>query len=138
MCLNLTNGSEVTIVQSCRYCWKFWFELKEVTYRLRTLGLNEARSKGMLNIKVIGNYIDSLRRVKTQNFDVGRMKWEGLKLKGFLSYDFELESIFKFPLVFMICFLMQYKCMMTCNMSVLYIPHQRKKLIKSIMHTHSQ
>jgi hypothetical protein len=130
MCLNLTNGSEVTIVQSCQYCWKFWFELKEVTYRLRTLGLNEARSKGMLNIKVIGNYIDSLRRVKTQNFDVGRMKWEGLKLKGFLSYDFELESIFKFPLVFMVCFLMQYECMMSFNMSVLYVLIQKKIFAK--------
>jgi hypothetical protein len=98
MCLNLTNDSEVTIVQSYRYCWKYWFELKEATYRLRTLGLNEAGSKGMPNIKVIGNYINSLKRVKTQNFDIERTKWKGLKLKGFLSYDIELESIFlSFP-----------------------------------------
>jgi hypothetical protein len=45
----------------------------------------------MLNIKVIGNCINSLKRVKTQNFDIGRTKQEGLKLKGFLSYDFKLE-----------------------------------------------
>jgi hypothetical protein len=54
------------------------------------------------------------------------MKREGLKLKGFLSYDFELESIFKFLLVFMVCFLMQYDSMMSCNMSVLSVPHQKK------------
>jgi hypothetical protein len=120
--------SEVTIIQSCRYCWKFQFEPKEVTYRPRTLGINEARSIGMLNIKIIGNYINSLKRVKTHNFDVGRTKREGLKLKGFLSYDFELESIFKFPLVFMVCFLMQYECVMSCNMSVLYVLTKRKSL----------
>jgi hypothetical protein len=65
--------------------------------------------------------------VETQNFDIGRTKREGLKLKVFLNYDFELESIFKFLLVFMICFLMQYDCMMPCNMSALYVPHQKKK-----------
>jgi hypothetical protein len=123
----MTNGSEVMISASWGCCWKFWFEPKEVTYRLWTLGLNEARSKGTLNIKVIGNYTDSLNRVKTQNFDIVRTKREGLKLKGFLSYDFELESIFfKFPLVFMVCFLMQYDSMMPCNMSILYVPHQKK------------
>jgi hypothetical protein len=139
MCLNLTNDSEVTIVQSYRYCWKYWFELKEATYRLRTLGLNEAGSKGMPNIKVIGNYINSLKRVKTQNFDIERTKWKGLKLKGFLSYDIELESIFfKFPLAFMVCLLMQYKCMMSCNMSVLYVPHQKKSFAKYIWRTYNR
>jgi hypothetical protein len=58
------------------------------------------------------------------------MKREGLKLKAFLSYDFELELVFKFPLVFMVCFLMQHECMMSYNMSALYVPHQKKKLIK--------
>jgi hypothetical protein len=120
-------------------CWKFWFESKEVTYRLWTLGLNEARSKGTLNIKVIGNYIDSLKRVKTQNFDIRQTKRKGLKLKGFLSYDFELESIFfKFPLVFMVCFLMQYDSMLPCNMSILYVHHQKKKLTKYIRCTYSR
>jgi hypothetical protein len=70
----------------------------------------------MMNIKVIGGFIHSLKRVKTQNFDIRRMKREGLKMKGFLSYDLELESIFKFLLVFMVCFLMQYDSMMPCNM----------------------
>jgi hypothetical protein len=81
-----------------------------------------------MNIKVVGGFIHSLKRVETQNFDIGRTKQEGLKLKGFLSYDFELESNFKFLLVFMVCFLMQYECMMSCNMSALYVPHQKKSL----------
>ncbi len=123
MCLNLTNDSEVTIVQSCRYYGIFLFELKEVTHRLRNLGFEEVRPKEILNIKVIGNFINSQKRVISQNFDTGRMKRNGLKLKGFLRYDFELESIFMFPLVFMVCFLIQYECMMSCNMSVLYVPH---------------
>jgi hypothetical protein len=83
MCLNLTNDSEFTVVESCWYCWKFLFESKEVTYRLWNLGLNEARSKETLNIKIIGNFTNSIKRVKTQNFYIGRMKQEGLKLKGF-------------------------------------------------------
>jgi hypothetical protein len=51
-----------------------------------------------------------------------------MELAGFSRYDYELESIFKFLLVFKICFLMQYECMMACNMSSLYIPHQKKSL----------
>jgi hypothetical protein len=97
----------------------------------------------MMNIKVIGCFIHSLKMVETQNFDIGRTKREGLKLTGFLSYDFELESIFKFLLVFMVCFLIQYECMMSCNMSSLYVPHQKKSLpniygvrIVSGSHTH--
>jgi hypothetical protein len=49
-----------------------------------------------------------------------------LKLKGFLRYDFELELILKFPLVFKVCFLMQYECMMSCNMLALYVLTKRK------------
>jgi hypothetical protein len=98
-----------------------------------------------MNIKVIGDFVHSLKRVETQNFDIGRTKREELKLKGFFSYDFELESIFKILLVFMVCFLMQYECMMSCNMLVLYVPHQKKSLpnIKDVCivdgsHTHSR
>jgi hypothetical protein len=81
-----------------------------------------------MNIKVIGDFINSLKRLETQNFDIGQTKREGLKLKGFLSYDLKLESIFfEVSLGFMVFFLMQYECMMPCNMSVLYIPHQKKK-----------
>jgi hypothetical protein len=49
-------------------------------------------------------------------------------LVGFSRYDYNLELIFKFLLVFKICFLMQYECMMSYNMLVLYVPHQKKKL----------
>jgi hypothetical protein len=49
-----------------------------------------------------------------------------LKLIGFLRYDFELDSIFKFVLVFEVRFSMQYESMMPCNISVLYVPHQKK------------
>jgi hypothetical protein len=49
-----------------------------------------------------------------------------LKLKGFLRYDFELELILKFPLVFKVCFLMQYECMMSYNMLALYVLTKRK------------
>jgi hypothetical protein len=47
-----------------------------------------------MNMKVIGDFINSLKGVETQNFDIERTKRKGLKLKGILSYDFELESIF--------------------------------------------
>jgi hypothetical protein len=82
------------IVESCQYCWKFLFEPKEVTYRFWNLGLNEARLTETLNIKVIGNFINSLKRVKTHNFDTGGRNNEVLKLRGFLRCDFESESFF--------------------------------------------
>jgi hypothetical protein len=66
--------------------------------------------------------------MKTQNFDIERIKRKGLRLKGLLRYDFELESIFKFSLVFMVCFLMPYEYMMSCNMSAIYVPYQKKKM----------
>jgi hypothetical protein len=47
-----------------------------------------------MSIKVVRDIINSLKRVETQNFEIGRTKREGLKLKEFLSYDFELESFF--------------------------------------------
>jgi hypothetical protein len=39
-------------------------------------------------------------------------------------------DFFKFHLVFKVRFLMQYECMMPYNMSVLYVPHQKKRLTK--------
>jgi hypothetical protein len=75
-------------------CWKFLFEPKEVTHRLQNLGLKEAIPKENLSIKVIRNSINSLKRVITQNFDIERMKRKGLRLKGFLRYDIELELTF--------------------------------------------
>jgi hypothetical protein len=81
-----------------------------------------------MNIKVIGDFIHSPKMVETQNYDIGRTKREGLKVKGLLSYDFKLESIFKLLLFFMVCFLMQYECMTSCNISALYVPHQKKIL----------
>jgi hypothetical protein len=80
-----------------------------------------------LNIKVVEESIALLKRGETQNFNIGRAKREGLTLEGFLSYDFKLESIFKFPLVFMVFFLIQHECMMSCKMSAPYVPHQKKK-----------
>jgi hypothetical protein len=62
----------------------------------------------------------------TQNFNTGQRDHEGLKLEGFLRYDFKLESIFKFSLFFKISFLMQHECTMLCNISALYVPHQKK------------
>jgi hypothetical protein len=75
-------------------CWKLLFELKEVTHRLWNLGLKEARPKEILSIKVIRNSINSLKRVITQNFNIKEIKRKGLRLKGFLRYDFELELTF--------------------------------------------
>jgi hypothetical protein len=67
------------------------------------------------------------------------MKREGLKLKGFLSYDFKLESIFFYvSLSFYGLLLGQYKCMMSCNMSVLYVPHQKKSFAKYIWRTYNR
>jgi hypothetical protein len=94
MCLNLTNDSEVMIVQSCQYCWEFLFKLKEMTYRLQNLGLEEVRPKETLNTEVVGDFINSVKRVKTQDFDVKRRNYEAMELVGFSRYDYELESIF--------------------------------------------
>jgi hypothetical protein len=71
MCLNSTNDSEVMIIQSCRYFWEFLFKLKEVTYQLQNLSLEEERPKETLNIKSVGDFISSLKKVETQNFDIG-------------------------------------------------------------------
>jgi hypothetical protein len=38
------------------------------------------------------------------------------------------SRFFKFFFVFKIRFLTQYECMMSCNMSVIYVPHQKKEL----------
>jgi hypothetical protein len=64
------------------------------------------RSKETLNIKVIEDFINSLKRVQTQDLDIERRYYEAVKLVGFSIYDYELESICKFLLVFKICFLM--------------------------------
>jgi hypothetical protein len=96
MCLNLTNDSEAMIVQNCRYCWEFLFKPKEVTYRLRNLGLEEVRPKKTLNIKVVADFINSLKKVEAQNFNIGRRNYEAVKLVGFSRYDFDLESILSF------------------------------------------
>jgi hypothetical protein len=119
MCHKLTNDSEVTIVQSCRYCWNFLFKPKEVTYRLQDLILEEPRPKETLNIKVIGDFINSLKRVEMQDFDIGWRNYEAVKLVGFSRCDYELESICKFLLVLKICFLMQYECLMLRNQVVI-------------------
>jgi hypothetical protein len=71
MCLNSTNDSKVMIIQSCRYFWEFLFKLKEVTYQLQNLSLEEERPKETLNIKSVGDFISSLKKVETQNFDIG-------------------------------------------------------------------
>jgi hypothetical protein len=57
---------------------------------------------------------------------------------GFSTSDLNSESIFKFLLVFKIRFLMQYDCMMPCNMSALYVPHKNKKFTKYRWCTYSQ
>jgi hypothetical protein len=76
---------------------------------------------------------------ETQNFDTGRRNHELLKLEGISRYDFELEMIFfSFFLVFKVHFLMKYDSMMSCNMSVLYIPHQKKRLAKYRWRTYSR
>jgi hypothetical protein len=120
-------------------CWKFWFEPKEVTYRLQNLSLIAARSEETLNIKVVGNSISFLERVETQNFDTGRRNHEVLKSIGFSRYDFELDLIFLsfFWIVsfhYMIDFqgslldaISMYDAMTTSGP---IHPHQKKKLAK--------
>jgi hypothetical protein len=98
----------------------------------------EERFEETLNIEVVGNSICFLRSEKTQNFDTGQRNQEGLSLEGFSRYDFKLESNFKFLLVFDISFLMQYECMMSCNMLTLYVPHKNKMFTKYRWRTHSQ
>jgi hypothetical protein len=99
----------------------------------------EARFTETLNKKVVGNFISFARRVGTQNFDIGQKEHEGLKLKRFSRYDFELQSIFFIILsIFKVHFLMQFDCTMPCNMSDLYVPHQKKKLNKYRWCTYSR
>jgi hypothetical protein len=59
------------------------------------------------------------RTKKLWGSGVGRI----LKIWLRIGIDF-----FKFLFVFKISFLMQYECMMPCNMSALYVSHQKKKL----------
>jgi hypothetical protein len=99
-CFNLTNDSEVMIVQSYRYYWKFLFELKKVTYWLQNLGLEEMRPKETLNIKALGDSINSLKWVEMHDIDIGWRNYEVVELVGFSRHDYELESIFKFLLAF--------------------------------------
>jgi hypothetical protein len=66
----------------------------------------EARFEGILNIKIVGNSIRFLKRVKIQNFDAWRRKHEALNLEGFSRWDFELEPIVKFLLGFKVRFFM--------------------------------
>jgi hypothetical protein len=54
----------------------------------------EARLGKTLNIEVVGDFTSFLKRVKTQNFDIGRWNHEVLRLEGFSGYDFKSESIF--------------------------------------------
>jgi hypothetical protein len=58
-----------------------------------------------LNIKVVEDFINSLKRVKTKDLDIGRRYYEAVKLVGFSRYNYELESFRKILLVFKICFL---------------------------------
>jgi hypothetical protein len=90
----------------------------------------EARLEETLNIEVVGNSISFLKRGETQNFDIRQINHEALKLIRFSRYGFELESIFKFLLIFKIRFFMHYDSTVPCNMSVLYVSHQKKKLAK--------
>jgi hypothetical protein len=120
------------------YGWNFWLQPNDGTSWLRNLSIIEARSRETLNIKVIEESIAFLKRVKTQNFDIRWREHEGLKLEWFSRYDLELESIFKFLLFLKINFLMQHECMMSCNISVLYVLYQKKKLTKYRCRTYSQ
>jgi hypothetical protein len=52
------------------------------------------------NIKIIDHFIAFLTRGRAQGFDIGWKNYGALKLDRFSRYDFELESIFKFLLVF--------------------------------------
>jgi hypothetical protein len=79
----------------------------KVTYQLQNLILEEPRPKKTLNIKVVGDFINSLKRMEIQKFDIKRRNYEVVKLVGFSRYDYDLESIFMFLLVFKICFLTQ-------------------------------
>jgi hypothetical protein len=138
MCHNRTNYSGVMVPKICRWLLEILIEPNDVIYRLRNLSLIKAKFGETLNIEVVGNFISLLKRVETQNFYTGRRKHEGLNLIGFLRYDFNLELIFKFLLVFNARFLMQYDCMMSPNMSALYVPHKKKKLTKYRWRTHSR
>jgi hypothetical protein len=62
---------------------KILIEPNEAIYPLRKLSLMEVRSTETLNIKIIGKSVRFLKRVETQNFDIGRRNNEALKLIGF-------------------------------------------------------
>jgi hypothetical protein len=97
------------------------------TSRLRDLIVNEARFEETRNKKVTWDYMSLLKRVRAPNFTIRRKGHVVLKLEGCLRWGFELESIFKFLMIFKVRSLIQYECMMSCNVSALYVPHQKKK-----------
>jgi hypothetical protein len=138
MCFNPTNDLEVMIIESCWYCWKFLFEPTEVTYRLWNLGLEEVRPKETLNIKVVGGFHKLSKESRNSEFWYQTKKlWRG-KVGRIFKIWLRFGIDFKFLLVFKICFLMQYEYMMSCNMSALYVPHQREKVAKYIWCTCSR
>jgi hypothetical protein len=118
---------------------EFLFKPKKVTYRLRNLSLKKASYAVTPNSKIIENSMSILTRVETQIFEIRRRKHEWLKLIRFLRYCIKMGiNFFKFLLVFKVRFLMQYECMMSYNMSSIYVPHQKKRLAKYRWRTHSR
>jgi hypothetical protein len=125
--LNRINDSGVMVSESCRWLLEiliYW--TKWCTSQLQNLSVIDARSVETLNIKVVENFINSLKRVETPNFDIGRRNHEGLKLVGLLRYDLEFKSILYVYFGFQSSFLdaiwmydaMQYVCPIR--------PHQKK------------
>jgi hypothetical protein len=77
------DDSGVMVSKSGRWLMKILIEPNEAIYPLRKLSLMEVRSTETLNIKIVGKSVRFLKRVETQNFDIGRRNNEALKLIGF-------------------------------------------------------
>jgi hypothetical protein len=136
---NWINGSVVMVSEICRWLLEIliWTERRNFS----TSGFERKQSK------IWGNSeYQSRREFHKLSKESGNSEFWYRTNKAWMV---EVDRIFeiwlqvgidflKFILVFKVHFLMQYECMMSCIMLILYIPRQKKKVIKYRWRTYSR
>jgi hypothetical protein len=137
MCLNPMNKSWIMFIERCWWLLEIsvWSEGNDLV--TLEFGLNQNEIEGNSEYRSHRGFHKLYQEGRNVGLWCQMKKLRSCGVGGFSRYDYELESIFKFLLVFKICFLMQYECMMPCNMSDLYVPYQKKKRTKYRWRTYS-
>jgi hypothetical protein len=126
---NRTNDSEVMTSEICRWPLEIpvWIEWNNFS----TSGFGSNRSKICGNLECRSRREFCKLSKKGENSELRHWMKElgsvelGKNFKIWLQIGINFLSFFWF---FRVCFVMQYGCMMSCNMSAVYIPYQKKKL----------